>query len=914
MAKDLSIKVKVNLPTAGELESKLNKMLGGKDLNANVKVNAKIGKLGDLKSQIRRAIGNEKFNARVGVKVSGMGELNRLASQIEKVRRLASEPIKMKVDTGGTGFDRQIEEARSKAKGMGETIAKSQSAAMVAAQKEMRQAQNQMAKTYADMQRSNAQAIKVQDEQTAQVYRQSQERYRRQLEEQKTAYYRAARKAGMKPVDIGKDWAKAQDNSRADEAVSLARAKNEARSAAAAWKEYKSAVSDAFKAEGKLATKTVGSHEAQQLRAIANARRADANAIKLSSEYQAKADRLNIANSQKLAMVHAKAADGVYESRRPRMRSRGGIIPTMDIGGALTTGVMGVASVISQLNDVDKAITKVTKVVPDSQVAVNRWKKNIYRDAAEVGKTAPEFASAVEQWATAGYNLKQSNRLAKTSVMGSFVGEVPVNDMVRYMEVPLKAFQKEGLKSTDVVNAMNQVSNKHAIEMDDLGQAYQKASSTMGATGTTFSQMTGIITAAQEGTRAGGDAIGTAFKTISANLAQIGTGLTRQAKGKDEFFNKLGVQLKDSKGNLKSTYQVMDQLSHKWKSMSKADKNTAALYAGGKNHANIFSATMDNWATARKAMLEAQEQKGLGKSGSAYQEMAKQKQSIEFQLKGLQDMWGEFIQNLSGGRKGIGEMLSLVSSLGGGLLKLSSNPLISSATRWTAVAGGILMARRALGGLTAGLGNVMLQGRKGDGLINRLAGLDAKTEKWHDTTEKFKDSWAELWGNKRSHQPVGESLSTSKSSPANGLGVKDETPIINANTVAHEKNKKAVSSSNQVRKDLEKGARQSNGVLLTEGAALEKSSAKVSSSTSKLRRFGNMAKAGFGVLGAGLGYVGLAMDAVTIAGVAMEALGIHPIKMLQKAPSHLENILIESVNLLIEQVMPSKVTELLQDN
>ena len=97
MAKELSIKVKVDLPTAGDLESKLNKMLGGKDLNANVKVNAKISKLGNLKSQIRRAIGNEKFNARVGVKVSGMGELNKLASQIEKVRRLMRPVQKQKI-------------------------------------------------------------------------------------------------------------------------------------------------------------------------------------------------------------------------------------------------------------------------------------------------------------------------------------------------------------------------------------------------------------------------------------------------------------------------------------------------------------------------------------------------------------------------------------------------------------------------------------------------------------------------------------------------------------------------------------------------------------------------------------------------------------------------------------------------
>lgn len=894
MAKELSIKVKVDLPTAGDLESKLNKMLGGKGLNANVKVNAKIGKLGNLKSQIRRAIGNEKFNARVGVKVSGMGELNRLASQIEKVRRLASEPIKMKVDTGGTGFDQQIDEARAKAKDMGETIAKSQSSAMVAAQKEMRQAQNEMARTYAEMQRSEARAIKAKSDADTQVYKQSQERYQNQLRQQEAAYrrMRAAQDPNLGSKEIDREISKAERNPKVDQSVHLARNAQAAREAAAAWKEYSSAVKAAYKAESRAATKQAGSHELAELNKQVDAYKAKAAEIKRvnqaifdSDRYSQRAARLSANYDRNMALIRARQADGVYESRRPRMRSRGGLIPTMDIGGALQTGAMGIASVISQLNDVDKAITKVTKVVPDSQVAVNKWKKNIYRDAAEVGKTAPEFASAVEQWATAGYNLKQSNRLAKTSVMGSFVGEVPVNDMVRYMSVPLKAFNKEGLKSTDIVNAMNQVSNKHAIEMDDLGQAYQKASSTMAATGTTFAQTTGIITAAQEGTRAGGDAIGTAFKTISANLAQIGSGLTGQAKNKDKFFNGLGVQLKDSKGNLKSTYQIMDQLSKKWKTMSKSEKNTAALYAGGKNHANIFSATMDNWDTARKAALEAQEQKGLGSSGSAYQEMAKQKQSIEFQLKGLQDMWGQFIQNLSGGRKGIGDVLSLVSMLGGGLLKLSSNPLLSSTVRWGTLAAGALLARRAFTGMAAGLGEVVLQGKKGDSLINRLAGLDEKAQKWHDNTAKLHEAWGELTGKKKvKSAPI---TNNSHGEKVQGGVILNSTPDsfkqIDKETKAQGANTRAKQKSISTEESVGKSAKQSAQIYGVQADAIGKNTAKTNEHIGKVRRMGNVLKATAGVASAMFGYVGLAMDAATLAGMAMEAMGIHPMKMLKKA-------------------------------
>lgn len=912
MAKELSIKVKVDLPTAGELESKLNKMLGSKGLNANVKVNAKIGKLGNLKSQIRRAIGNEKFNARVGVKVSGMGELNRLASQIEKVRRLASEPIKMKVDTGGTDFDRQIEEARSKAKSMGDTIAKSRSTA-VDVQKEMRRAQKEMARTYADMQRSNAKAIKAKSDADAAVYRQSQDRYRAQLQEQEENYHKLASRYGVNSAKIEKEIRSSRNSPRIDETLALARNSAAARKAAADWKEYSAAIKAAYKAEEKVATKSVGSHEAKALNDSAAAYRAEAAAIKRrnaaleeSPKYQRQEHQMQLRHNQQMAQIRARAADGVYNGRKS---SSGGIMNTMNVWDMLQQGMYGAAGAVAAVNQVDKAITKVTKVVPDGQRAVNRWKKNIYKDAAEVGKTAPEFASAVEQWATAGYNLKRSNALAKTSVMGSFVGEVPVNDMVKYMSVPLKAFQKEGLKSKDIINSMNQVSNKHAIEMDDLGQAYQKASSTMAATGTTFSQMTGIITAAQEGTRAGGDAIGTAFKTISSNLAQIGTGLTGQAKNKDKFFNKLGVQLKDSKGNLKSTYQIMDQLSHKWKSMSKAEKNTAALYAGGKNHANVFSATMDNWATAKKAMRESQAQVNLRDKdhGSAYQEFAKQKQSIQFQLAGLQDVWMNFLQNITGGREGIGQMLQMLNGLGQAAVKISSNKGLSQMIRWGAVTAGLVMARRASTQLMSSLMKIGSSGSGIEGLKSKFSAVNSSVSQLKDNVNELKATLRDVDSNlpKDALNKREKGLSeknkrgTSKHVDSGSLrgtyyydSAAYESYVEGPQRRGRRLKLNKRSSQGRLRSVKEAGndAVQAASTLTpalsrTEGKLndLSKAGSKGVSVTTKLSKAWGVAKGVMGVVGSTLGVVGLGIDAVTIASGALEMMGVHPWKLIQRA-------------------------------
>lgn len=887
MAEQLSIKVKVDLPSAGEIESQLNKELRGmKDIETNVKVKPKVTGLKGLKSEIRKSLNGDKFKANVGVKVTGEAKLAKLAREMEKVRRLANEPIRFSVDAGNSKFDEQVSKAKKGIEDLNKSYTKG---AGLGLRKQVEEARRNMEQTYAAMRKNNLDATKANNDKVAQVYKESAAQNKAQLQKDIAEYRRLSEDAGIGRKDINKQIRRSTTPSIKDEtAQRLAQTRREISAAKRDWQDYGRIMKEAYSTEQKMAKGTAGRNETKALRERAAALRSEAEAIKLIPEYQEKANRAERAQQRNLSMINAKRLDGAYASNVRRTRTRGGIVPTMDIGGALMTGAMGIAGIISQFNDVDKAITKVTKVVPDSQRAVNRWKKNIYKDAAEVGKTAPEFASAVEQWATAGYNLKQSNRLAKQSVMGSFVGEVPVNDMVKYMSVPMKAFQKEGIKSADIINAMNQVSNKHAIEMDDLGAAYQKASSTVGATGTKFSQLTGIITAAQEGTRAGGEAIGTAYKTIGSRIAKMGTGLTKQDQTRAAFFKGLGVNLTDTNGKLKSTWDVMDQLGKKWNTLSEKDKNTAAQYAAGANHANIFQATMDNWKTARQAMREAEEQQGLGSAGSAYQEMAKQKQSIEFQLKGLQDMWGQFVENITGGRKGISDMLNLATGLGGGLLKLSANPFLSSAVRWGAVATGMVMARKAMVSLAGGLGSVIMQGKKGDSVLERLTGISSKTQKMKDKWTDLKNAVDDVRGKtpsgKRAKTQTEQSIEELRNNP--GKGYSTETEELKKNTLEHERNNEARKQNG--RSMQENTAETRNNIQALGGAntQLEASTKKtngLTEKTGKLGKVARVAKAGIGVLGAGLGYVGLALDAVTIAGMAMNAMGIHPITAMKRA-------------------------------
>ncbi|OUP90872.1 hypothetical protein B5F04_00565 [Limosilactobacillus reuteri] len=932
-SKELSIKVKVNLPTAGEIENQIQRSLRGlKDIKVDANVKLKVGKLGNLKRQLRNALGKENFRVNANVKVHGMSELNRVSSKLKEIRRLANEPIKLNVDMGGHDFDKSIKEARRKANKELENVSPKQnhSQMMVEAQKEMRAQQRAIEKATRDAWLAEGKEAKAQSEELKNLYREQQNRAAEARRIAETEYNKAARRAGYDDSDgfISRQINKAKTQPDAEFSARKSKIEARLRSEAEAFRKYKSALNEMTKAQTTLAKgkdvlgDNVFAEVERQAGAATKKVRSLESAIK-KTRYASQAADLREASDARIRMTRAQAADRADAKARRGKKSFTGMVNTLNTWDVLQNGVYGAAAVVNGLNEVDKAITKVTKVVPDSQAAVNRWKKNIYKDASEVGKTAPEFAAAVEQWATAGYNLKQSNRLAKASVMGSFVGEVPVEDMVRYMSVPMKAFQKEGIKSKDIINAMNQVSNKHAIEMNDLGAAYQKASSTVGATGTKFSQLTGIITAAQEGTRAGGDMIGTAYKTIGSRLAKMGTGLTKQDQTRAAFFKKLGVDLTDSNGKLKSTWQIMDQLGKQWDKLDSKDKNTAAQYAAGANHANIFQATMDNWKTARKAMKEAQAQVDLKDKdhGSAYQEFEKQKQSIEFQLASLKNTWMSFLNNISGGREGISQILQSLNGIGSIADKLASNKLFSQAIRWGAITAGIVMARNAITGMVKSFASIGNAGKGIESLKSRftnvgssvtelkarirelraeLDGLNTKSLKVKNPLDKkskgrTQGQYTSKSGDKINYSIPGNNiLQTRQGAKKNYKLSRNSSKVSSAKQLAKDNKDLAQSYSNltptiaraeqqmkDVAQSISKGSQATTKLGKTTGIASRLE--RVTGAASKLGKVMGVARGAIGVATKGLGILGLTIDGVTIASGVLEMMGVHPWKLIQNA-------------------------------
>lgn len=707
----------------------------------------------------------------------------------------------------------------------------------------------------------------------------------REISHKQDEFNELAKKVDKYNPDLVKETKRRQNGNSSE--IQSARAEGtitaQIRAREAAYQSLEGSIKRQISLEKELARATDTAAKRNTRRQLAEEREKEAAIRKQIRDngYQSAAhDRRVNALSEELGTTRVQA--------RKQRKTRIGFNATMDVYNMAQQGAYAVASAVSALSEVDAAITRVTKVANAPQKDIDAFTKSIYKNASAVGKTAPEYADAVEQWITTGKSLKQSISLAKDSVMGSFVGNVDVNDMVKYMAVPLNSFRKEGLKSKDIINSMNQVSNKNAIEMEDLGQAYSKASSVVASTGTTFSQLTGMITGAQEATRAGGDVIGRSIKAISLNFSKMSSGVTATDKKRSDFFHGLGVDLKTSDGKMKSTYQIMNDLSKVWGKLSKQQKSDAALYAAGKEHSNQFTGMLENWKTVQKTIRESQGQVNLVDKdhGSAFQEFEKQQQSVQFHLATLKNSWTQMLNDVVGGREGLNKIVDTGTSVVNVLDSLANNKIFRGTAMFTGAIVAIGGLHKALSGLASAAREVTAA--KWDNLTSLLSG-----ETWKNWTADMNERKRQLGIGKKPDRETRHVAERNKmaNAVANAADVAEESADIAASRRERytlNRNKSKI-GKRKVKGELATESR-SIGNVAKEVDNLGNVSHRAEGRIGGLSRVGGKVASGMGKMAAAaslvsgvLGPIGIILDGIAIGMTLLELTGAKPFEIIRRA-------------------------------
>ena len=169
--------------------------------------------------------------------------------------------------------------------------------------------------------------------------------------------------------------------------------------------------------------------------------------------------------------------------------------------GDVIHGVKNAMSdMVQQVFDLDASLTELDKVTDLTSSGLQSLADDAFAVGEQIGATGKDVIDATTLFAQAGYEAKDALDLGEQAIMLKNVSEAgaTAESSASTLIAAMKAFGLEASDSSHVVDALNEVSNKYAVSVNDLSTAISKSSASMAAGNNSLEETFGLVTAGVE--------------------------------------------------------------------------------------------------------------------------------------------------------------------------------------------------------------------------------------------------------------------------------------------------------------------------------------------------------------------------------------------------------------------------------
>ena len=162
--------------------------------------------------------------------------------------------------------------------------------------------------------------------------------------------------------------------------------------------------------------------------------------------------------------------------------------------------VGAISSMVSQVKELDSAVTEFKKVSDLSGKALDDYISKLADAGSTVARTGSEMVSAATQFRKSGFTDQEAAQLATISSMYQNVADTALSSEEAASSIisQIRAYGESAEFATHVVDAYNQVANNFSVGTNDLSKAMEVASAGMATYGNSFEQTIGLVTAGTE--------------------------------------------------------------------------------------------------------------------------------------------------------------------------------------------------------------------------------------------------------------------------------------------------------------------------------------------------------------------------------------------------------------------------------
>lgn len=267
---------------------------------------------------------------------------------------------------------------------------------------------------------------------------------------------------------------------------------------------------------------------------------------------------------------------------------------------AIRATKQAIREAVQTVKELDKSLTEQAMVTGLTRQQTYKLVGEYQNLALQCGATTKEIAGVATEYMKQGKTIQESLTLTQAAVSAAKVARVSVGDSVNYLTTALNGFRLSAEDAMKVSDKFAAVAASSATDYDELAIALSKVASQANLAGMSIDYTTALLTKGLETTREAPETMGTALKTIIARMREL-SDYGETLEGDTDINNVesqlayVGIALRDTNGELRSTEDVLDELGKKWDSLNKNQQAALAKALAGTRQQSRLIAMMDDY-------------------------------------------------------------------------------------------------------------------------------------------------------------------------------------------------------------------------------------------------------------------------------------------------------------------------------
>lgn len=281
----------------------------------------------------------------------------------------------------------------------------------------------------------------------------------------------------------------------------------------------------------------------------------------------------------------------------------------------IMASVRTMKAMVKEAIAVDDAMTQMQIVTKASSGQMEQFGDTAAKVAKNTASSMTDIISSATTYARLGYDMNTSTTLAEYTSMISKVGDINVADVQSAVTAIVKAFKIDATDTAQIQSVFDKLivtGNNLPVSVSELAEGLNNAASSLAAGGNSYEESLAML-AASNATVQDISKSSTGLRTIVARIRNTKTELDSLGESMtDAEYNKIvealtgkGVSLTDANGNLRDTFDILDDIARVSKDLKANSPNDYAALAetlAGTRMQNVFFSIVENWDEAKKAM------------------------------------------------------------------------------------------------------------------------------------------------------------------------------------------------------------------------------------------------------------------------------------------------------------------------